>query len=478
MDLSQGDRFPHDRASETASLILQTKESVVQELRATAASSSAICAPLPFTSPETIAGLGLQDSLITDLFLKHSLAAGNCTLTGLSGSLKLAIQHVESVFHKLKAQQLIEVRGMYGEDYSFSLSSAGKKVALERTSVSGYAGPVPVPLAQYELAVRAQTGRARVNRETLSRAFHDLSLTPELIGRLGPALVSRSSMFLYGPSGTGKSSLAERLLRVFDDVIAIPWAVEVEGNIITVFDSSVHCVVDRTPRDHDPRWQLCSRPSVVVGGELVPSMLELQRNPETGAYVAPLHMKANNGVFVIDDFGRQVMSPRELLNRWIVPLDRHVDYLSTSAGLKFPIPFEVFVVFSTNLDPAELADEAFLRRIRNKIFIDAIEPRIFDEIVDRRILSSGWEIEPGAGEHLRRVCMDRGGDLRPCYPRDIFGIIESAAGFEEREPMLAKADIDRAADTYFTGRMTSKVPVAPSLDRITASLTAATPSLQ
>jgi MoxR-like ATPase len=421
-------------------------------MSAPAASSFAVCTPPPFASPGTVAGLGLKDSLITDLFLKHSLAAGNSTLTGMSGTLKIAIEHVESVFHLLKAQQLIEVKGMCGEDYLFSLSAAGKKVALERMGISGYAGPVPVPLAEYESVVRSQTRRTRVNRETLSRAFHDLSLSPDLIGQLGPALVSRSSMFLYGPSGTGKSSLAERLLRVFDDVIAVPWAVEVDGTIITVFDSSVHRTVDATPRDHDPRWQLCSRPSIVVGGELVPAMLELQRNPETGAYTAPLHMKANNGVFVIDDFGRQLISPRELLNRWIVPLERHVDYLSTSAGLKFPVPFEVFVVFSTNLDPAELGDEAFLRRIRNKVFVDAIEPRIFDEIVDRRIESSEWKIEPGAREHLRSVCMERGGDLRPCYPRDIFGIIESAAGFEDRAPILAKTDIDRAADTYFTTR--------------------------
>ncbi len=421
-----------------------------------------------FANPETIAGLGLRESLVTDLFLKHSLVAGNSTLTEISGTLKLGIEHVEFIFHSLKAQQLIEVRGMCGEDYSFSLSATGKKFAQERMNLSGYAGPVPVPLAQYEAAVRSQTGSARVNRETVARAFHDLSVPPDLIARLGPALVSRSSMFLYRPSGTGKSSLAERLLRVFDDVIAVPWAVEVEGNIISVYDSSVHRAAEVTPRDRDPRWQFCSRPSIVVGGELVPAMLEMQRNPETGAYVAPLHMKANNGVFVIDDFGRQIISPRELLNRWIVPLERHVDYLSTAAGLKFPIPFEVFVVFSTNLDPSELADEAFLRRIRNKIFVDAIEPRIFDEIVDRRIQSSEWEIEPGAREYLRRVCIERGGDLRPCYPRDLFGIIESAAGFEERDPILAKAEIDRAADTYFAAKTISKVTAGCPGDRMAA----------
>jgi predicted ATPase with chaperone activity len=152
-----------------------------------------------------------------------------------------------------------------------------------------------VPLAHYELAVRSQVGRTKVNRAALSRAFHDLALPPELISRLGPALVSRSSMFLYGPSGTGKSSLAERLLRVFDDVVAIPWAVEVDGNINSVFDPSVHRLAEVTSPDQDPRWQLCSRLSILVGGELVPTMLELQRNPETGSYLAPLHMKANNG---------------------------------------------------------------------------------------------------------------------------------------------------------------------------------------
>jgi predicted ATPase with chaperone activity len=413
---------------------------------------ASISVPPPFASPETLSGLGLKTSLVTDLFLKHALAAGNNTLGEISQSLKIAIPLSEAVFHLLKAQQLIEVRGMFGEDYSFTLSAPGKKIALERMAVSGYVGPVPVPLGHYELAVRSQVGRTRVNQEVISRAFKDLALAPDLVGQLGPALVSRDSMFLYGPSGTGKSSLAERLLRVFDDVIAIPWAVETEGNIISVFDASFHRVVGLSPPDQDPRWQLCARPSIVVGGELVPSMLELQRNPETGAYVAPLHMKANNGVFVIDDFGRQLISPRELLNRWIVPLDRRIDYLSTAAGMKFPIPFEVFVVFSSNMEPTELADEAFLRRIRNKIFIGAVEPWVFDEIVSRREELAEWKVEPGAKDYLRKACMERGGDLRPCYPRDIFKIIESVADFEEREPMLSKADIDRAAKTYFMGK--------------------------
>jgi predicted ATPase with chaperone activity len=271
-----------------------------------------------------------------------------------------------------------------------------------------------------------------------------------LLSRLGPALVSQRSMFLFGPSGTGKSSLAERLLRIFDETIAVPYAVETDENIVTVFDAAVHSLADHPPANTDPRWAWCPRPCIITGGELVSSMLELQRDAEVGAYVAPLHMKANNGVFVIDDFGRQLISPRDLLNRWIVPLDRRMDFLTLSGGVKFAIPFQVFVVFSTNLNPSELADEAFLRRIPNKILVDAVSPGVFDQIVRKRLDTNGWDTDPAALDHFRSLCEQRGGHLKPCYPRDIFGIIESIAEFEEREPAFTGDDIDRAADMYFS----------------------------
>jgi predicted ATPase with chaperone activity len=256
-------------------------------------------------------------------------------------------------------------------------------------------------------------------------------------------------MFLYGPSGTGKSSLAERLLRVFSEPVAIPYAVEVEGNIVTVFDPAVHTPVANPPPDRDRRLVYCARPCIIVGGELVAGMLEAHREGASGSYTAPLPMKANNGVFVIDDFGRQLISPRDLLNRWIVPLDRRVDYLTLDNGQKFETPFEVFVVFSTNLKPTELADEAFLRRIPNKILVDAVSGDVFDEIVRRRLEAEQWTSDPGSAGYLRELCKTRGGDLRPCYPRDIFRIIESIASFEERSPALTDLDIDRAAELYF-----------------------------
>jgi hypothetical protein len=406
-------------------------------------------APDLLQAPTSLGGLGVAEGLVADLFLKHLLQAGTATLGGLSHSLRIPVQLVETLFHQLKSQRLIEVKGMYGEDYSFSLSGAGKELAADRMQVSRYNGPVPVPLSSYEAVVRAQVGKTKVTQARLREAYKDLTLDAGLLSRLGPALVSQKSMFLFGPSGTGKSALAERLLRIFNESVAVPYAVEVEGTIITLYDTGIHRQVDKAPPDRDMRWAWCARPCIIVGGELVPAMLELQRDAATGAYVAPLHMKANNGVFVIDDFGRQMISPRDLLNRWIVPLDRRTDFLSLSSGVKFAVPFEVFVVFSTNLQPSELADEAFLRRIPNKILVDAVPPHVFDEIVERRLASKGWQVEANALEHLRLLCLQKGGDLRPCYPRDFLSIMESIALFEEREPAFTACDIDRAGVLYF-----------------------------
>src|SRR6476661_1519796 len=211
----------------------------------------------------------------------------------------------------------------------------------------------------------------------------DLIVTDRLLDQLGPALISQKSIFIYGPTGNGKTSLAERMLRVYHDAVLIPYAVEVDGQVIGLYDPVVHHKLEHDDPTIDQRWMLCRRPCIVVGGELIPSMVELRLDESSGIYAAPLQMKANNGIFIIDDFGRQLMSPRDLLNRWIVPLDRRVDYLMLRYGVKFQIPFELMVVFSTNLDPADLADEAFLRRIHNKIYIEACEPGVFDQICYR-----------------------------------------------------------------------------------------------
>jgi hypothetical protein len=239
-------------------------------------------------------------------------------------------------------------------------------------------------------------------------------------------------------------------VRIFKDYVYIPYAIEVEGQIINIFDSVVHQALDRQDEEADQRWLLCRRPCIAVGGELVPEMLELRFEETLGFYSAPLQMKANNGLLIIDDFGRQMINPRDLLNRWIVPLDRRVDFLSLRTGVKFPIPFEMLVVFSTNLDPRQLADEAFLRRIQNKIKVDVITPEMFDSILER--VCSDYEIafEPEVAAYLRQKCNPDGkGVLRACYPRDMVRILLSIAEYEHRAPRLNNEDMDRALNLYF-----------------------------
>lgn len=408
--------------------------------------------------PQTLEELGIPESLVTDLVLRRLLMDGYTTLAQLSDRLKLSLPIVDHIFRQLRQQHLIEVRGMIGNDYTFGLSSSGRELATERFQISHYAGPAPVSLRDYHLATRAQAARVRVNRKLLKAAFADLVLPDRLVDQLGPALISQTSLFLYGPSGNGKTSIAERLIRVYKDTIWIPYAVEVDNQIICVYDPVVHQRLEFTDPDVDPRWVLCRRPCILVGGELVPSMIELRLDEVSGIYSAPLQMKANNGIFIIDDFGRQLMSPRELLNRWIVPLDRRVDYLTLRYGVKFEIPFEVMVVFSTNLDPLQLADEAFLRRIQNKILVGEVDSTAFDEIFRRVITANELPASPEAVEQLRELCLRYSGHLRACYPGDICRIIRAIAEYEGVPPEVSRENLMRAAEIYFARPAHSPLP--------------------
>jgi SpoVK/Ycf46/Vps4 family AAA+-type ATPase len=271
-----------------------------------------------------------------------------------------------------------------------------------------------------------------------------------LLDQLGPALIQQSSIFLYGPAGNGKTSVAERLLRIYEDAILIPYAVEIDGQVIALYDPVVHQRVGDEIEDVDQRWVACRRPCVIVGGELTSSLLELRYDDTSGIYTPPLQMKANNGIFVIDDFGRQTVSPRELLNRWIVPLDRRVDYLSLRYGLKFEIPFQVLVVFATNLNPSELADEAFLRRIHNKIHVDPVSPDMFNEIFRRVADARKVAVAPDSFDTLRRLCLEDGRtELRACYPNDVCKLLASIARYEDRPAEATAEDLRRAVDLYF-----------------------------
>jgi hypothetical protein len=238
-------------------------------------------------------------------------------------------------------------------------------------------------------------------------------------------------------------------MRVFEDAVVVPWAVEVDGQVITLADFTVHEQVNFDDIEIDPRWMISKRPFVAAGGELSTGMLDLQKDESTGAFNAPLQMKANNGMLLIDDFGRQMISPRDLLNRWIVPLDRRVDFLTLGTGGKFEIPFELQIVFSTNLAPLELADEAFLRRIPNKILVETVDGDTFDAIFALTAAGLGMDCEPGSAEFLRQVCLQHSPDLRPCFPRDICHAIRAIRIYERKRPAIGREDIERAATGYF-----------------------------
>jgi hypothetical protein len=385
-----------------------------------------------------------------DLVLRRLLLEGFTNLQGLSERLKLSVPILNVIFNHMRQQQLVEVKGMQGNDYHFTLSQSGKLLASERFQITQYAGAAPVSLRDYHSATKLQAAQVRIDRKILRSAFSDLVVPDHLLDQLGPALISQSSVFVYGPTGNGKTSIAERMLRVYQDAVLLPHAVEVDSQIISLYDPVVHQKLDVEDPDLDPRWILCRRPCIVVGGELIPSMLELRLDEASGIYAAPLQMKANNGIFIIDDFGRQLMSPRDLLNRWIVPLDRRVDYLMLRYGVKFQIPFELMVVFSTNLEPSDLADEAFLRRIHNKIFVDAVDDKAFDQIFHRVVSSFNIPCEPDSSEYLRKLCLREGRtELRACYPADMCNIILSIGKYEGRAPYMSKSELDRAAALYF-----------------------------
>jgi hypothetical protein len=402
------------------------------------------------TTPERMEDLGVSEGLLLDLIVRRLSLEGTSTLADLGAKLKLSYPVVDHLFRTMRQHQLVEVKGMVGNDYWITLSGAGRTLASERLRISKYAGAAPVSLGEYSAAVKAQAAEVDISRKSLRNALSDLVVTDQILDKLGPAVISQTSIFLYGPTGNGKTSLAERLLRVYQDSILMPHAVEVDTQIITLFDPVVHKPIEHDDAEIDPRWILCKRPYIMVGGELVPAMLELRLDEPSGIYTAPLQMKANNGIFLIDDFGRQLISPRDLLNRWIVPLDRRVDYLSLQYGVKFQIPFEVMVVFATNLDPNDLADEAFLRRIHNKIFIEPVLQQTFDEIFRRVASSRNIALEHDSCENLRKLCLSDGRtELRACYPLDIIDILCSIGRYEKRTVTVTREDILRAAGMYF-----------------------------
>jgi predicted ATPase with chaperone activity len=313
-----------------------------------------------------------------------------------------------------------------------------------------------VSLESYVEQTRKQSIRkVEVHAEEVERAFAHLVISKDKLRQFGTALNSGSSIFLYGPPGTGKTTIAETLSKVVaEDEVWIPYALEVDGQIITVYDPAIHKqTTEAKLTNRDGRWVLCQRPAVLVGGELTAEMLDLQLNPVTKYYVAPAQMKANNGVLIIDDFGRQRIRPEDLLNRWVVPLDRRIDFLALAGGKKIEVPFEMLVVFASNMDPAELVDACFLRRIQTKILIGTVSDDMFIEIFRRVAEENGVPYDAEVPKDI--IAFIRGAlkqELRQCYPRDLVNQILWAARYEGKKPYMDHAAIEQAVEAYFLAK--------------------------
>lgn len=411
--------------------------------------TSAVVPPIP----ETLAEIGVRRSFLEELLLKILYLSGPFTLREWSNLVKLRLSVVEELFTRLRNEKLCEVTGIANGVHKVAMTSQGRSRALELLSLNQYSGPAPVSLESYVRHTRAQSVRnVEVRLASMQRAFAHLVLESNTLARLGTALNSGSSIFLYGPTGAGKTTIAESLPRVLaEDCAWIPFAVEMDGQIITVYDPLIHQSVDQArPEEADPRWVYCRRPAVVIGGELTIEMLDLQFNPVSKFYTAPAQMKANGGVLIIDDFGRQRVRPEALLNRWIVPLDRRIDFLTLIGGKKIEIPFELFVVFATNMEPSELADEAFLRRIQTKIRVDMATPEQFREIFERVCSERGVAHDPGIIDEFIEMLQDRlEQPLRPCYPRDLVNQVCWAARYEGKTPYVDHEALMRAVRAYF-----------------------------
>lgn len=408
--------------------------------------------------PPSLSETGLPISLIESLVIKRLSVCGQSSGRQLAIDLCLPFGILEELYQILRVQQLIVHRAAAPfNDYYYCLTENGRERAAALLRNCSYTGPAPVPLLDYVMSVEAQTIRdERPRRAQLMRAFGDISIDEGLFECLGPAVNSGAGLFLYGEPGNGKTTLAQRITQCFGQAIWVPWAIYEDGQIIKFFDAAYHRPVKNEGDSsldvsHDPRWLKIYRPTVIVGGEMTLDSLEIRFDPVSNTSEAPLQMKSNGGCLLVDDFGRQRVEPQELLNRWIIPLENRVDFLTLSTGKKVQIPFEQLLIFSTNLDPLELADEAFLRRIPYKIEITDPSPREFHQLFASGCEKFECQYRPEVVDYLLEThYRQTGRRLRRCHPRDLLQQIRNFCAYHELPLELKEDYIDRVVATYFT----------------------------
>jgi len=404
---------------------------------------------------------GLNAAIVEGLVLKYLVNCGMAAGRRIAVELGLPFRPFPEFLRQLKNQQILTyANSSSANDYVYSLTDAGRARAQMYYEECAYVGTAPVPFEAYLQSVAAQTITAEhPKQDDLRRAFSDLLITEETFRLLGPAINSGRGLFLYGDPGNGKTSIGERITRCFGSTVWIPRAIHVEGQIIKLFDMATHepVTTERSSSlldesDHDHRWVQIRRPTVVVGGELRMEDLEIHFDPATKVSEAPLQLKSNLGTFMIDDFGRQRMQPVELLNRWIVPLEKHYDFLSLSNGKKIRVPFDQLIIFSTNLEPAQLVDEAFLRRIPYKIHAGDPTEEMYRTMIATSAPKLGFEqTDQAAVDHLIKQHYQRAGrPFRCCHPRDLLLQVRNYCVYNDLELELKPEYFDFAVMNYFT----------------------------
>ena len=418
--------------------------------------------------PKSIEETGLRLSLLSEIAIKFLYYRGNATGVEIASEMRLPWGGViEHVIDFLATEKQVDMRGGKGfgrASVDFVLTEKGREYTRDALNRSTYVGPAPVPIEQYNALITSQTAENPVvSKADLELALSHLVVDKSIMDRLGPAVNSSRSLFLYGPPGNGKTTLAEAVSSMLGGEAYIPHCLSIDGQVIKVFDALNHSPIDMPQQSNrgadgkrkavfemDTRWVLCRRPAVIVGGELTLETLDLIYSDTARFYEAPFQVKANGGMLLIDDFGRQKVHPTDLLNRWIVPLEKRVDFLTLHTGKKFEIPFDQLVVFSTNLDPKELVDEAFLRRIKYKIEVgNPTEPQ-FREIFKRLCEASGIPyVDQAVTYLLEKYYKPRSMSLRACHPRDIISLVKDAARYRQIPPALSKELLDQACQVFF-----------------------------
>jgi predicted ATPase with chaperone activity len=419
------------------------------------------------TEPQTLADTGLTEPFLESLICRILLSYGTSTGRNLATHICLPLAIVEPLLGRLRSQQVVSHRGSGPlNDYVYALTEEGRRRALAYQQECSYIGPAPVPLLDYVISVEAQAiADEPIRRSELLDAMHDICVDPRLLGLLGPAVNSAAGLFLYGAPGNGKSTLAQRITSCFGQEIWLPYAF-IEGHeIVKVFDPAYHSessssgTAGQNGRAFDRRWIRVRRPTVVVGGELTMEALEIRFDPATGVSEAPLQLKSNCGCLLIDDFGRQRISPEDLLNRWIIPLENRHDFLTLGSGKKIQVPFEQLIIFSTNLDPADLVDEAFLRRIPYRVEVLDPTEQEFHQLFELAADRLGCEYDARVVDYvLDRYYRPQHRPLRRCHARDLLQQVRHYCTYNSLPFAMLPEYFDEVSQSFFTAIRTKELP--------------------